>query len=94
MKNFKRADRRIQDDIAERLMAARDVDSSEVVVDVEDGKVTLAGSVPERWMKFEVDDIAESVLGVSEVQNNLRVRSNPDRDEIRAEFMGASRRFG
>jgi osmotically-inducible protein OsmY len=93
MNNFKRADRRIEDDIAERLMYRGDIDSSEVVVDIADGKVTLAGSVPERWMKFEVDDIAESVLGVTDVQNNLRVRANPDRDEFRAEALGTSRRL-
>jgi osmotically-inducible protein OsmY len=93
MKNFKRADKRIQDDIAERLMRAGEIDSSEVTVDVEDCKVTLAGSVPERWMKFEVDDIAESVLGVREVQNNLRVRATASRDELRAEALGASRRL-
>ncbi|HEU4627388.1 MAG TPA: BON domain-containing protein [Steroidobacteraceae bacterium] len=91
-KNFKRLDSRIRDDIAERLMLRDDIDSSDASVEVRDGRVILEGSVPERWMKFAIDDIAESVLGVREVQNNLRVRPTPDRDELRAETMGARRR--
>jgi osmotically-inducible protein OsmY len=93
-KPFKRADTRIQDDIAERLMSGvDDIDASEVTINVADGAVTLEGSVPERWMKFALDDIAESVLGVREVQNNLRVHVTPDRDELRAQIMGGSRRL-
>ena len=73
-KGFKRSDERLKDDIAERLMYRDDVDSSDVSLEVKDGKVTLEGTVPVRWMRYVVDDIAESVMGVEDVENNVRVR--------------------
>lgn len=92
-KNFKRSDERLKDDIAERLMYRDDIDSSDVSLEVKDGKVTLEGTVPERWMRYAIDDIAESVLGVQEVENKIRVRRTPDADEVRAEHMGVSRKL-
>jgi osmotically-inducible protein OsmY len=43
-KGFRRADNRLLDDIAERLMYADDIDSSDVTVGVKDAKVTLDGT--------------------------------------------------
>jgi osmotically-inducible protein OsmY len=90
-KGFRRADDRLLDDIAERLMYADDIDSSDVTVGVKDAKVTLDGTVPERWMRYAVDDIAESVIGVQDVENNVRVRRTEDTSTARAQEMGGER---
>lgn len=91
-KGFKRSDERLKDDIAERLMYQHDIDLSDVSLDVRDSKVTLEGTIPERWMRFAIVDVAESVIGVESVENNLRVRRTVDRDDIRAQDMGGTRR--
>ena len=41
-----RSDERLREDISERLMQAYDIDSSEVTVQVQGGKVVLEGTVP------------------------------------------------
>jgi osmotically-inducible protein OsmY len=92
-KGYKRPDERLKDDIAERLMYRNDIDSSEVSLEVKDGVVTLDGTVPERWMRYAIDDIAESVIGVESVQNNVRVKRTPDADTVRAQYMGGTRRL-
>ena len=92
-KGYQRRDERIQEDIYELLMQRDDIDSSDVTVDVKDGHVTLDGTVPERWMRYVVDDIAESILGVKEVDNRVRVRRSEGDDSLRAQLMGNERRL-
>lgn len=87
-KTFQRADNRLRDDICERLMYRDDIDPSDVTVTVDGGEVTLDGTVPERWMRYVIDDIAESVLGVQEVENNIRVRRPNSEGNERAQLMG------
>ena len=33
----------------------------------------LEGTLPQRSMKFDIEDIAAATLGVTDVENNLRV---------------------
>ena len=47
-KGYMRSDERLREDISERLMQAYDIDSSEVTVQVQGGKVVLEGTVPNR----------------------------------------------
>lgn len=72
-KNYQRSDERIREDVCERLAMDHDVDASEIEVNVAEGVVTLNGSVNERHAKRLAEDICESVRGVKDVQNNLRV---------------------
>ena len=72
-KNYQRSDDRIREDVCERLAMDHDVDASEIEVNVQDGIVSLNGSVNERHAKRLAEDICESVRGVKDVQNNLRV---------------------
>ncbi|MDF9428457.1 BON domain-containing protein [Cupriavidus gilardii] len=72
-KGFRRTDERICDEVCERLAEARDLDVSEVTVEVGSGIVTLSGTVSDRRAKYRVEDIAEEVMGVDEVRNNIRV---------------------
>lgn len=72
-KGYTRSDERIADDISEHLWRAEHIDSSEVTVAVENGVVKLSGTVPERWMRHEIEDVADSCMGVKDIENNVRV---------------------
>jgi hypothetical protein len=73
-KGWQRSDDRIREDVNERLTDHPDVDASEIEVQVNNGEVTLSGTVEERRAKRLAEDIAESVSGVREVHNQLRVQ--------------------
>lgn len=72
-KNYQRSDERVREDICERLWHSSYVDSSEVEVTVQNGEVTLEGTVPERNMKHAIEDMADNCLGVKDVHNRIRV---------------------
>jgi osmotically-inducible protein OsmY len=65
-------DERIRKNVADRLVDDTDLDASDIEVGVEDGAVTLSGSVDSLWDKRRAEDIAKSVIGVSGVINKLR----------------------
>jgi osmotically-inducible protein OsmY len=75
-RNYRRTDNRIQEDINDRLTDHPLVDASDVDVEVKDCEVTLTGTVDSREAKRRAEDIAESVSGVVNVENRLRVNSN------------------
>ena len=72
-RNYKRSDQRIQEDVYERLSMQNEIDASDITVEVHDGVVTLSGTVEDRRAKRLAEDIAEQVLGVKDVKNELRV---------------------
>jgi hypothetical protein len=61
--------------IVERLEDQRGLDLRDVEVLVDDGEVTLNGTVRRKLDKRRIEDIAD-LDGVRHVQNNLRVRDN------------------
>ena len=73
-KGYRRSDERIREEGCERLTDDPLVDASEIEIAVQDGEVTLAGTVDDRRTRRRAEDIAESVSGVLHVQNNLRPR--------------------
>jgi osmotically-inducible protein OsmY len=74
-KGYKRTDERIRDDIYERLVSAEDIDSSDVSLQVSDGKVTLEGTVSKRRDKHAIEDLVVECFGVQDVENRIRVAS-------------------
>jgi hypothetical protein len=73
-KGYQRSDERLKEDISERLMAmGHRIDASEVTVEVQDGKVTLEGTVPERRMKHAIEDLVDDCMGVKDIDNRVRV---------------------
>jgi hypothetical protein len=72
-KNYQRSDERIHEEIAERLAWDDRIDASSVEIEVASGEVTLSGSVPERQMKWMAEDVIDSIGGVKEIHNRLRV---------------------
>ena len=78
-KGYTRSDDLICEDVCEHLMNLDDIDASDVEVRVHGGCVVLEGTVPERPMKYAIEDIAAQTLGVKDVENNIRVpRRNAD----------------
>lgn len=73
-KGYRRSDERIREDVSDRLAEDPYVDASDIEVGVANGEVTLTGTVDSRQARRRAEDIAESVSGVSYVQNNIRVR--------------------
>jgi hypothetical protein len=71
-KNYRRNDERIRDDIYDLLLDNDWADASNVEVTVSNGEVTLSGTVVYRRDKRLFEDLAESVLGVKDVNNQLR----------------------
>ena len=73
-KGCKRSDERIREELSEQLAQRYDLDASEIEVRVENGEVTLSGTVDDRSAKRMAEDLAESIFGVSEVHNHIRVQ--------------------
>ena len=72
-KNYRRSDERIREEVCDRLMQGG-LNAEEVEVQVKDGQVTLSGTVDNRQDKRAIEDLAEEILGVKEVQNQLRIQ--------------------
>jgi osmotically-inducible protein OsmY len=79
-KSYRRSDERIREDINDRLTDHQYLDASDIDVSVKEGEVTLSGKVFDRTDKRLAEDVAESVTGVKNVQNNLRTDKNWDTD--------------
>jgi len=77
-RGFTRSDDRIKEDICERLTDHPDLDASDVEIKVHNGEVTLTGTVNERWNKRVAEDLAESVSGVKQVQNQIRFQESSE----------------
>ena len=72
--NYRRSDARIAEDINDRLTDDPFLDASGIEVTVNEGEVTLGGTIRSRRCKRRAEDIADDVSGVKHVQNNLRVK--------------------
>ncbi len=72
-KGYKRSDERIKEDLSEQLTQHGQIDASEIEVHVQDGMVTLTGTVNNRQAKRLAEDLAESLSGVQDVNNQIRV---------------------
>lgn len=73
-KGYQRSDERLREDISERLMEARYIDSSDVTVEVSGAKVVLEGTVPQRRMKHAIEDLVDACPGVQDIDNRIRVQ--------------------
>jgi osmotically-inducible protein OsmY len=60
------------------MPASAMLDASDIEVEVSGSEVTLSGEVGSRSDKRRAEDIAEDISGVSQVQNNLRVRRSDE----------------
>ncbi len=71
---YHRTDSRIYEDVCDRLLMHGEIDARDVVVDVKDSEVTLRGIVDTLRQKHIAEFTTESVPGVLNVNNDLKVR--------------------
>jgi hypothetical protein len=72
-KGYQRSDERIREDVCERLTQHPEIDASEIELQVNNGEITLTGSVEDRRQKRLAEDVTENVFGVRETHNQLRI---------------------
>jgi len=78
-KGYQRSDERIKEDVCDRLSDHPMIDASNIDIKVEGSEVILTGTVDSKEDKRRAEDIAESISGVKNVQNQIRVEhSNRD----------------
>ncbi|MEX2263356.1 MAG: BON domain-containing protein [Bryobacteraceae bacterium] len=75
-KGYKRSDERMWEEINERMTDHPDLDARDIDVTVSQGEVTLAGSVSRRGAKRLAEDIADTVSGVKDVHNQLKIQES------------------
>jgi len=69
----RRPDAQLAQELQEILTKDPELDSSEIEVEVEGGAVTLRGVVDSTDARLLAEELVESVTGVREVHNNLKV---------------------
>lgn len=79
-KGWQRRDDRIHDDVCAHLTDDGYVDASDLEVIVHHGEVTLSGTVTDRAQRDRAIRIAESVRGVIDSVNRIRVRPREGRE--------------
>ena len=72
-RGYTRSDDRIREDVCDRLCEHAFIDASDVEVRVNNGEVTLQGTVRGRQEKRMAEDLIDQVSGVKQVHNELRV---------------------
>jgi osmotically-inducible protein OsmY len=78
-RGYRRSDARIYEEVCEALSADADVDASDMEVQVESGEVMLSGTVADRVMRRQAEDVAAGCAGVRDVHNRLRLGGGPQR---------------
>ena len=84
-RGYQRNDQRIEEDICERLTQHGQIDAQDVEVQVKDGEVTLTGTVESRQAKRMVEDALDSISGVRDIHNQLRVQQGQDQGRSQAD---------
>lgn len=74
-RGYRRPDDRIYEDVCDRLMRNGEIDARDIEVDVHDAVVTLRGSVNNRQSKYAAEEVSESVFGVKDIRNEIRIES-------------------
>jgi osmotically-inducible protein OsmY len=77
-KGYRRSDTRIAEDVSEALTRDPEVDASDIDVHVQDGEVTLTGTVSDRRTKRRAEDDAAACSGVRDVHNRLTIAERGD----------------
>jgi hypothetical protein len=77
-KGYKRSDQQVIEEASQRLERDGEIDATDIEVTAESGIITLRGTVPDRRTKRRAEECVESVYGVRDVMNELRVSSQSE----------------
>lgn len=73
-KGYQRSDDRIKEMVSDALEDDDRLDASNIEVQVQGGEVTLTGTVSDRAQKRRAEDCVDTLRGVKDVHNQLRVQ--------------------
>ena len=77
-KDYQRSEDRIREDVCDRLSDDDYVDATNIQVQIQNNEVILTGTVNSRDQKRRAEDLIESISGVHNVENRLRVEHSSD----------------
>lgn len=89
-RGYRRSDRRIEEDVNDHLTWHGELDASDIQVEIQDGVVTLTGTVRDRRAKRLAEDISDSIPGVQDVHNRLQLQSGRGTPERWTDEVGQS----
>lgn len=72
--DYQRSDERIHEDVCERMTQHGQLNARNIQIQVNNGEVTLSGTVDDRQSKRFAEDVAETVSGVKDVHNRIQVQ--------------------
>ena len=81
-KDYHRSEDRIREDVCDRLTDDDMLDATNIQVQVQGDEVILTGNVNSRDQKRRAEDLVESISGVKNVENKIRVGSSEDRSQL------------
>jgi hypothetical protein len=84
-RNYVRSDERIGEEVNNLLAEHGDLDATNITVQIAGGEVTLEGQVDDRHAKRLAEDLAQSVRGVRDVHNRLRIEPRSVRVDVDVE---------
>lgn len=72
-KDYNRSQDRIREDVCDRLTDDDHLDASDIKVEVKGTEVILSGTVENREQKRRAEDLVESISGVRNVENRIKI---------------------
>jgi osmotically-inducible protein OsmY len=75
-KGYERSDDRIREDVSDRFYDDPYIDASDISIRVEGKEVILEGNVDSKEAKRRAEYLAESIRGVKDVENRLKINRN------------------
>ena len=72
--DYKPSDERIEREMNDHMAEHSYIDTTEIVVSVKNGEITLDGSVPDNEQKNYAEEVAQKVSGVKNVHNQLKIK--------------------
>jgi hypothetical protein len=87
-KGWQRSDERIKEDLCEQLYNSDEIDSSDVTVEVTQGKVALEGTVRDRYTKHAIEDLVDGCPGVKDIDNRIRVSREDEESGAQSQASG------
>lgn len=89
---YQRPDERILEDANERLTRHGQLDARRIKVQVKNGGVTLSGMVDSRQARRMAEDTIDTIAGVKDINNELRVENPPPESKMQKETPPAGQR--
>lgn len=81
-KGYKRSDDRLREDICEKLTEDERIDATDIDVIITNAEVTLNGTVHTKEERRRAELLIDDIIGVTHVQNNLRIKGEGDTRNI------------